>query len=109
MTLPTRSSLSVTITSDRYGLLVAPCGELDRETVPTFVECLDGAVERGCSPVRVDLSGISFLDLAGYRAFVRFGERCHRRGIVGVWVRPSSSVLLVFHMLGEPRGKVLTR
>jgi anti-anti-sigma factor len=109
MTLRTVPGLSVAITSDRHGLLVAPCGELDRETVPMFVHCLDGAVEAGCSGVRVDLSGISFLDIAGYRALVRFGERCHRRGIVGVWMRPSSSVLLVFHILGEPHANILTR
>jgi anti-anti-sigma factor len=104
MTLPTGSSLSVAITSDRHGLLVAPCGELDRETVPMFAHCIDGAVEVGCSPVRVNLSGISFLDIAGYRALVRFCERCH--GCEIIWVRPSSSVRLVFHILGEPHAKV---
>jgi anti-anti-sigma factor len=102
MTLARKSSLSVAITADGHDLLVAPCGELDWETAPTLVHCLDGAVDAGCSQVRVDLSGISFLDVAGYRALVWFGECCKRRGIVCAWLRPSSSVQLVFDILGQP-------
>jgi anti-anti-sigma factor len=103
MTLATRSSLTVAITSDGHDLLVAPRGELDWETVPKLVHHLDGVVEAGCSHVRVDLSRISFLDVAGYRALVRFGECCHRRGIARAWLRPSSPVQLVFDILGQPR------
>jgi anti-anti-sigma factor len=105
MTHATQPSLSVAITSDGYELLVAPCGEVDWETVPTLVHCLDGAVDSGCSQVCVDLSGISFLDVAGYRALVRFGECCHRRGTVCAWLRPSNSVRLVFDILGQPRAR----
>jgi anti-anti-sigma factor len=103
MTHATKSILSVAITSDGHDLLLAPCGELDWETVSTLVHCLEDVVEAGCSQVRVDLSGISFLDVAGYRALVEFGECCHRRGIVGAWLRPSRSVQLVFDILGQPR------
>ena len=73
------SSLSVTVTSHGDGVLIVPQGDLDQDTVPTFEYCLADALATGRTPIRVDLSQISFIDIAAYRALMRFGDRCERR------------------------------
>ena len=96
--------LWISVESAGGGVLVVPRGELDHETVSMFAHCLDSAAAAGCSPVRVDLSEVSYLGVAGYRAIVRFGERCRRDGVDVTWVHPSGAVRLLFGILGEPAG-----
>ncbi len=105
MAFDTESSLAVAVKSDGDGLLIVPEGDLDEETTATFEYCLDDALETGRTPIRVDLSRISFIDIAAYRAIMRFGDRCERRNVVAEWLHPSSSVELMFLVLGSPRGE----
>jgi anti-anti-sigma factor len=100
------SSLSVTVKSDGDGVLIVPQGDLDQDTVPTFECCLADALEMRRTPIRVDLSQISFIDVAAYRALMRFGDRCERRTLVNEWLNPSSSVELMFRVLGLPLGEL---
>ena len=104
MAFDTESTLAITIRSDGDGILIAPRGDLDEETVPTFEFCLDDALETGRTPIRIDLGQILFVDITGYRAMTRFGDRCERRNLVTEFVNPSSSVELMFRILGSPRG-----
>ena len=107
MAFDAESSLCVTITSDDNGVLIVPQGDLDQATVPTFEYCLGDALETRRTPIRVDLSQISFIDIAAYRVIMRFGDRCERRNLVTGWLHPSSSVELMFRILGPPRGALL--
>jgi anti-anti-sigma factor len=97
------SRLTVVVTTDGDGVLIVPQGELDQETVPTFECCLADALETSAR-IRVDLSQISFIDIAGYRAFMRLGDHCLRNHLVNDWLEPSSSVQLMFRILGPPTG-----
>jgi anti-anti-sigma factor len=103
----TKSCLSVTVKCDGNGVLILPQGDLDEETIATFEYCLADALETRRTPIRIDLSQISFIDVAAYRAIMRFGDRCERRKVVNEWLHPSSSVELIFRTLGSPRGELV--
>jgi anti-anti-sigma regulatory factor len=60
----------------------------------------------GHSPTVIDLSQISFADVAGYRAMSRFGDRCTRSGLRNIWTSQSPSVALLWRLLGEPASTV---
>jgi anti-anti-sigma factor len=99
--------ISVSVEYDGGGATVITEGELDRASATVFDERLDEVVEAGCSPLTVDLSRISFADVAGYRAMARLSERCARRGLVNMWLRPSPPVQLLWRILGPPGGAAL--
>src|SRR5262245_26974183 len=99
--------LSVTIEAGGDGVVVVPCGELEAETLQLLTRCLAAALDAGCTPVRVDMSGISFVDVAGYRAILRFAEHCRVGNVVVEWLRPSRSVQLAFRILGPPDGVIV--
>jgi anti-anti-sigma factor len=106
MAFDTESVLSVTVKSDGDGVLIVPQGDLDQDTVPTFEYCLGDALQTRRTPIRIDLNQISFIDIAAYRAIMRFGDRCERRNLVNEWLNPSSSVELMFRILGLPLGEL---
>ena len=82
MAFDRESSLSISVKCDGVGVLIVPQGDLDEETVPTFEYCLDDALQTGRAPIQVDLSQISFIDVATHRAILRFGHRCERNRLV---------------------------
>ncbi|GAA3056884.1 hypothetical protein GCM10020229_80750 [Kitasatospora albolonga] len=61
------------------GLYLAPCGDLDVLTLPQLADplCLIGP---GTAWVRLDLSGVGFMDSSGLRLLTRVRERCARAG-----------------------------
>ncbi len=106
MAFDSESSLSVTVRSDGDGVVIVPQGDLDQETVTTFEYCLADALTTRRTPIQVDLSQISFIDIAAYRAIMRFGDRCERRNVVVEWLNPSSSAQLMFLIHGSPLGEL---
>ncbi len=100
------SSLAGTVKCDGVGVLIVPQGDLDQETVQTFEYCLDDALQTRRSPLRIDLSQISYVDIAAHRAIMRFGHRCERHNLVNQWLNPSSSVQLMFLIHGLPLGEI---
>jgi anti-anti-sigma factor len=100
------SGVSVSVVFDGDGALVTTRGELDRATVEVFDARLEDVVETRRSPLLIDLSGISFADVAGYRAMVRFSQRCAREGLANIWLPPSRSVQLLWRILGHPGGAI---
>jgi anti-anti-sigma factor len=100
------SRISVSVTWDGNGALVTAEGELDRSTAKIFDDRLSKVLASGRSPVAVDLGGISFIDVSGYRAMARFSERCRREGVENVWLPPSRSVQLLWRILGPPGGTI---
>jgi anti-anti-sigma factor len=100
------SRLSVTVTSDGDGVVIGLRGDLDQDTVLCFESCLTDALDTRGRPIRVDLSQIAFIHVAGYLAMVRFGDRCERGHLTNEWLNPSKSVQLMFRVLGPPRGEL---
>jgi anti-anti-sigma factor len=71
-----------TITALPDGHLVRVCGELDLATAPDLADILDQIVD---GTIKLDISGVTFLDSSGLRTLLvanRDLERCGRRMIV---------------------------
>jgi anti-anti-sigma factor len=99
----------VIVVLDGDGALITPEGDLDRSTAARFNDELDHVLATGRSPLTVDLSGITFADVSGYRAMVEFGRRCTEGGLVNQWVRPSGTVRVLWQILGPPGGTTTDR
>ena len=95
------SSRAVTVKCDGVGVLIVPQGDLDQETVQTFEYCLEDALQTRRSPLRIDLSQISYVDIAAHRAIMRFGYRRERHNLVDQWlIRGQAAVELMFLIHG---------
>ena len=79
--MPPRPTFEVRISDTGTGLLVHLDGELDVETTSWFVEALGGSLTAdGEREVELDLSGLTFLDVAGVRALVRVHDQVTSEG-----------------------------
>src|SRR5262245_22381342 len=105
MAFDRESNLSVSVKSEGVGVLIVPRGDLDQETVTTFEYSLADALDTRRTPIRVDLSQISFIDITGYLAIMRFVDRCERTHVDNEWFDSSKSVELMFRILGSPPGE----
>jgi anti-sigma B factor antagonist len=70
---PPRFDLTVSADPEREGTLVQIAGELDLVTGPQLEAALAAATEQ---PVRIDLSGLTFMDSTGLRALLN-ATRAH--------------------------------
>jgi len=68
-------------------------GELDMATVPLLLEALE--VMRGDGQVRLDLSGLTFMDSSGLHAIVQFAAKQNGNGRL-ILDRPSRMVSTIF-------------
>ena len=79
--MPRRPTFDVLISDTGAGVLVHLEGELDVETASRFLEALTDSPAGGEGlEVELDLSGLTFLDVAGVRALVRAHEQMTSEG-----------------------------
>lgn len=79
--MPPRPTFEVRISDTTAGVLVHLDGELDVETTPWFVEALGDSLAAGdAREIELDLSGLTFLDVAGVRALVRVHDQVSSEG-----------------------------
>jgi anti-sigma B factor antagonist len=80
-TVPPPPTFDVLISDTGAGVLVRLDGELDVETASWFLTELSGSLTAGqAREVELDLSGLTFLDVAGVRALVRAHDQMMRDG-----------------------------
>lgn len=84
--------LSIESTAD--GLVVA--GEIDAHTAPT----LSAAIDAAGSAVRVDMSGVEFVDSSGLRVLIDAHQRLADAGRSFTIASPSASVRRLFDISG---------
>jgi anti-anti-sigma factor len=77
-TVPPRPTFDVLISDTGAGLLVHLQGELDVETASGFLEKLTASLPG--REVELDLSGLTFLDVAGVRALVTVHDQMSSDG-----------------------------
>jgi anti-anti-sigma regulatory factor len=92
VTLP--GKIDVTNDGQVYDTLVLS-GDIDEETYPALIEAL-GRIPRDNAGLHVDLSAVTFCDLAGLRAIVRLAESIPPVILHGV----PRTVLTVMKILG---------
>ena len=79
--MPPQPTFDVLISDTGAGVLVHLQGELDLETASRFLDALTGSPTGGEGrEVELDLSGLTFLDVAGVRALVRAHDQLTRDG-----------------------------
>lgn len=87
----------LTITSgDGTGGELAVVGELDAYTAPSLEGRLLASVAD--EDLRIDLSGVSFMDSTGIRVIVKVDNELRARDHALVIVRPSSAVLRLLQL-----------
>lgn len=93
---------SVAATAAGESILIEARGELDFAASPQLKDALLAAIERASPPreVRVDLSGVAFIDAGGVGVLVEAQELALRRGIAFAVQDARGVVLRVFEILG---------
>lgn len=103
------SSSTVSVTSRRVGtsLLVEVEGELDLGSAPHLQDHLSWAITNYEGEVRLDLSGVDFVDCSGWRAVDQVAEALADRGDVLAIVAISPSVRRLLKIRGVSSGIAL--
>jgi anti-sigma B factor antagonist len=96
--VPAQASLSVL--SRPAGTIASLEGELDIATVPELRERLLGLLGPGVRLLIIDLSGVSFCDVAGLAVLIGTQRRATARGIVTRLAAPRPQVLKLLRITG---------
>ena len=103
VTLP--GEIDITTDGRIHGTLVLN-GDIDEETYPALIEAL-GDIPRDNASLHVDLSAVTFCDLAGLRAIVRLADTTTQVILHGV-PRPLHTVMKILGWDQEP-GLVISQ
>lgn len=92
----------LTIRSERDGHahIVQPVGELDLNTVAQLDDELKRVEATDAPEIRVDLSGVDFIDSDGLKLFIKASSRCSDRAGRLLLVSSSDAVRRAFHTTG---------
>jgi anti-sigma B factor antagonist len=74
-----RTELTTTVDVSDGHACVTAVGEIDLYTAPRFAEALDSAAA-GRRPIRVDLTGVEFMDSTGLRCLLQARARAEAEG-----------------------------
>lgn len=67
--------------SVRGAFVLRPVGTMDARTCPAVKASFDAVLERGIELVRVDLSGVSFMDSSGLGTLVAMAKGAQRSSV----------------------------
>ncbi len=94
----------VSVDQDPDGVLVTVRGELDTYTAPRLRERLDDVIEQnGHSTLRLELSGMSFVDSSGLAVFVDALKKTRQRGGAFCLQSPNPATSKVLEISGLDR------
>jgi anti-anti-sigma factor len=99
--MSTTELLRVSCDTTDEGWHVRLVGEADFSVVDVLTETLRGVTPRQGQDVRLDLSGLQFVDLACMRALIDFARRAERAGASVLVVHPNPSFTLLRGLLGR--------
>jgi anti-sigma B factor antagonist len=92
--------LSVEVSQPTAGVLVVRCvGEIDMASCNGLADRIDAMLTSELHLLRVDLTGVSFMDSTGVHCLIRIQQRCANLG-ARLEVAPSERVLRLFQMTG---------
>jgi anti-sigma B factor antagonist len=92
---------SVAFTRDRGTVVVHVTGDVDTATAPAVRQALAGVIdEQGSLSVRVDLTGMTFIDSTGLSVLVAALTRMREKGGTLTLANPSRTAIRLFEMVG---------
>jgi anti-sigma B factor antagonist len=100
-----QSQLSFAATADEQELHLSVAGELDRAEVHRFERALYESLPAHAQRLVLDLSRVTFLDLAGVRSLIRAHARMQASGVDMSIVRPAGAASRIFTL--TPMGEIL--
>jgi anti-anti-sigma factor len=89
----------LTIDGDDDGRLVLT-GEIDADSAPRLERAILDRFEQGSTSVRLDLSGVTFMDSSGLRVVIATTEAARGRGGDLVLAEPTSAVRRLIEVSG---------
>jgi anti-sigma B factor antagonist len=75
-------------------------GECDLQTSPELAELITASIANGCSSLKIDLRGLTFIDSTGLRTLVQGKTHIESAGADLSIVPGSRSVMRVFEVVG---------
>ncbi|MEV0719851.1 STAS domain-containing protein [Asanoa sp. NPDC050611] len=72
--------LTISVTHDPIGSVLHLAGELDMESAPQLVACLDDQLAHGHTRIVANLEELAFCDSRGISALIAAATRCQRAG-----------------------------
>ena len=84
-------------------------GEVDLLTAPLVRDAGLAATRQHALSIRLDLSGVTFMDLAGLDAILATRRRAFRDGVLVHLVEPGRNVMRVLEATGTDRLFTITR
>jgi anti-sigma B factor antagonist len=94
--MPTDATFDVEVIEDDVSLVVRVSGDVDLATSPQLREALERAITGGVQLVRLDMTGVTFLDSSGISVLVDAKQRLQDNG-----------ARLVLHGVGDRIARVL--
>ncbi|MEY2473693.1 MAG: anti-sigma factor antagonist [Actinomycetota bacterium] len=91
----------VAVSSEGGVTVVAVRGELDLDTAETFASALSDGVRSGQPEVRVDMSGVTFIDSSGLRCLIGAYKTLAAEDRVLRVVEPSRTVVRLLKATGQ--------
>ncbi|MBO0878896.1 MAG: STAS domain-containing protein [Mycobacterium sp.] len=89
-----------TVASDESSVLLALRGEFDLENVSILRIALADHINRGRCVIRLDMSGVEYMDSTTMGAFVEARQACHDKGGALILTRAPDRVRQVLRMGG---------
>jgi anti-anti-sigma factor len=102
--MPATDTVALRLVVERHedALELKASGELDAATGVALVNTLVATLDVGCTDIRIDLSGVSFLDTAGLAAIERCRDEAWRRASRFSVVQPRGPARLVIDLADAP-------
>jgi anti-anti-sigma factor len=96
------AELDLTISKDASGAYrVTASGEFDATNRGSFLDCARLALDDpACAALRVDLSGITFMDCSGMGALINISSECRARAITPTLYSSAPAVTRILTICG---------
>jgi len=99
-----RHPLLVEVSQDSEGATVITCGgEIDFHNVGDLNEAINRSMTTDLKPLRLDLSGVGFMESSGLACLLEASATCRRRGVV-LQLVPSQAVSRILDLVGITLG-----
>jgi anti-anti-sigma factor len=94
------SDLGTELTIERHDDRLILTGEIDADSAPRLEQAILDRFERGATALRLDLSGVTFMDSSGLRVVIATTEAARGRGGDLVLVEPTPAVRRLIEVSG---------